>query len=159
MLAISRGNCARHGDDTLSTIQFLRLQCKWRSLPLLLCSPQLSQSPFRRQFTIIVLYRQIKTQPATNLIGTGRRPTLYGLALPRCCPAPTSLYTQISQGSEEGSLKIALRRVGIMIYALIAPELVVVWATRQRVIAHRLRRGESARALDLARALNTYSQN
>ena len=34
--------------------------------------------------------------------------------------------------------RIALRRVGLMTAALIAPEFVVVWAMRQRIVARRL---------------------
>ena len=38
------------------------------------------------------------------------------------------------------SLRIALRRTGLVLISLIAPELVVVWALRQWLVAHRLSR-------------------
>src|SRR5579859_4343041 len=43
---------------------------------------------------------------------------------------------------DDGKTRIALRRVGIMICALIAPELVVLWAIHQRIVARRLKNGE-----------------
>src|SRR5579859_3046712 len=43
---------------------------------------------------------------------------------------------------DDGKMRIALRRVGIMICALIAPELVVLWAIHQRIVARRLKNGE-----------------
>jgi hypothetical protein len=41
-------------------------------------------------------------------------------------------------GPDEERPKITLRRVGIMFAALIAPELVIAWAMRQRALAHEL---------------------
>jgi hypothetical protein len=49
-------------------------------------------------------------------------------------------------GPDEEWPKITLRRVGIMLAALIAPELVIAWAMRQRLLAHELadkNKGES----------------
>jgi type VI protein secretion system component VasK len=34
--------------------------------------------------------------------------------------------------------KVALRRVGLMLAAMIAPELIIAWAIRQRMLAHEL---------------------
>ena len=39
---------------------------------------------------------------------------------------------------EEGWLKVTGRRVGVMIMALIAPEVVIVWALRQHIVAREL---------------------
>jgi len=39
---------------------------------------------------------------------------------------------------DEKWIKVALRRVGITIMALIAPELVIIWATRQWINARKL---------------------
>jgi hypothetical protein len=41
-------------------------------------------------------------------------------------------------GPDEEWLKITFRRVGIMLAALIAPELVIAWAIRQRALAYEL---------------------
>ena len=43
-------------------------------------------------------------------------------------------------GRDESFMLIALRRAGIMVLALVAPELVVAWAMRQWVVASRLAR-------------------
>lgn len=40
-------------------------------------------------------------------------------------------------GPYESNLKITLRRLGIMIVSLIAPELIVVWALRQWMVARK----------------------
>src|ERR1700730_3906871 len=48
-----------------------------------------------------------------------------------------SMHPNIS-GPYEKWHRIALRRVGLMTAALIAPEFVVVWAMRQRIVARRL---------------------
>jgi hypothetical protein len=41
-------------------------------------------------------------------------------------------------GPDEGWLKVALRRVHLMLCALSAPELIIAWAMRQRIVARRL---------------------
>jgi hypothetical protein len=41
-------------------------------------------------------------------------------------------------GPDEKWLKVALRRVGLMVGTLIAPELIIAWAMRQRIAARRL---------------------
>jgi hypothetical protein len=41
-------------------------------------------------------------------------------------------------GPHEGWLRVALRRLGIMLAMLIAPEIIVSWAVRQRILARRL---------------------
>jgi hypothetical protein len=48
-----------------------------------------------------------------------------------------SVHPNIPGPSEEWP-KITFRRVGIMLAALIAPELVIAWAMRQRALAHEL---------------------
>jgi hypothetical protein len=44
-------------------------------------------------------------------------------------------------GPDESSLRIATRKLGIMVLAIIAPELVVVWAMRQWLVARRIAKG------------------
>jgi len=46
-------------------------------------------------------------------------------------------------GPDDGRLKIALRKLGVMVLAVIAPEAVVAWAMRQWVVARRISKGTS----------------
>ena len=41
-------------------------------------------------------------------------------------------------GPDDGWLRIAFRKVGIMLLAVIAPEIVVAWAVRQWLVARRM---------------------
>lgn len=40
-------------------------------------------------------------------------------------------------GPYEGTLKTTCRRIRIMVMALVAPELVILWALRQRIVARK----------------------
>jgi len=44
---------------------------------------------------------------------------------------------------DEGSVRIALRRVGVMVLAVVAPEFVIGWAIRQWFVARRIAKGAS----------------
>ena len=59
---------------------------------------------------------------------------------------------------DDSKPKVALRRVGIIICALIAPELVVLWAMRQRVAARKLAKGKLLDAWIPVRILSARSQ-
>ena len=61
----------------------------------------------------------------------------------RSCLITIFLCTWVSvhpniQGRQEPMSKVMLRRLGIMVAALVAPEVIVLWAMRQRVFAARL---------------------
>ena len=46
-------------------------------------------------------------------------------------------------GPDDGRLKIAFRKLGVMVLAVIAPEFVVLWAMRQWFVARRISKGTS----------------
>lgn len=42
----------------------------------------------------------------------------------------------------DGTIKLALHRVKLMLLAIVAPEIIVIWALRQRMVAQKLGQGE-----------------
>lgn len=49
----------------------------------------------------------------------------------------------------EGQLVLFLRRFRLMVLALVAPEVIVLWALRQRMVARRLAKGVKCLPLDM----------
>jgi hypothetical protein len=83
----------------------------------------------------------VTTAQAASCVDGNTCRTLWEIV--RSCLFTILLCTWVSvhpniPGPDEEWPKVTYRRVGIMLTALIAPEFIVAWAMRQRILAHEL---------------------
>jgi hypothetical protein len=80
------------------------------------------------------------SQP-TSLVDAGSRRTVWNIIWGCLVTLFACIWVAVHPnipGPHDTSLTIALRRVKVMVLALIAPELVILWAIRQWFVASRL---------------------